>query len=54
MHKILLEREDKMESVLKQMAKMLAENTNYATMISAPQVRGNKLKFIQISRVDPR
>ena len=43
-----------MESVLKQMAKMLAVNTNYATMISAPQVRGNKLKFIQLSRVDTR
>lgn len=54
MQKMLLEREDKMESVLKQMAKMLAANTNYATMISAPQVRGNKLKFIQLSRVDAR
>ncbi len=54
LQRILLEREDKMESVLKQMAKMLAVNTNYATMISAPQVRGNKLKFIQLSRVDSR
>ena len=52
MQRILLEREDKMESLLKQMAKMLAANTNYATMITAPQVRGNKLKFIQLSRVD--
>jgi heat-inducible transcriptional repressor len=52
MQKMLLDREDKMEAVLKQMAKMLAMNTNYATMISAPQVRGNKLKFIQLSRVD--
>ena len=52
MQRMLLEREDKMEAVLKQMAKMLAVNTNYATMISAPQVRGNKLKFIQLSRVD--
>ncbi len=52
MQKILIEREDKMESLLKQMAKMLAANTNYATMITAPQVRGNKLKFIQLSRVD--
>ncbi|MCD8039152.1 MAG: heat-inducible transcriptional repressor HrcA [Lachnospiraceae bacterium] len=52
LHKLLLEREDKMESVLKQMAKRLAADTNYATMISAPQMRGNKLKFIQLSRVD--
>jgi heat-inducible transcriptional repressor len=54
MQKMLLDREDKLEAVLKQMAKMLATNTNYATMISAPQVKGNKLKFIQLSRVDAR
>lgn len=54
LQKILLEREDKMESVLKQMAKMLAANTNYATMITAPQVKRSKLKFIQLSRVDKR
>ena len=54
MKKLLLEREDKMETLLKQMAKMLAVNTNYATMISAPHVKGNKLKFIQLSRVELR
>lgn len=52
MQSILLEREDKMESILKQMAKMLAVNTNYATLVSAPQVKGNKIKFIQLSRVE--
>lgn len=54
MQTMLLEKEDKMESILKQMAKMLAVNTNYATMVSAPQARGNKLKFIQLSRVDEK
>lgn len=54
MQEMLLEKEDKMEAILKQMAKMLAVNTNYATLVSAPQVRGNKLKFIQLSRVDVR
>ncbi len=49
---ILLEKEDKMEHLLKQVAKVLAQNTNYATMISAPQTQRNKLKFIQLSRVD--
>jgi len=34
-------------------AKVLAVNTNYATMISAPQINGNKLKFIQLTKVDP-
>ena len=49
---MLLEKEDKMESILKQMAKMLAVNTNYATLVTAPQVKGNKIKFLQLSRVD--
>ena len=41
-----------MEQVLKQVVKVLASNTNYATMISAPQYHQNKLKFIQLSKVD--
>ena len=52
MKEMLLEREDKMEALLKQVVKVLAQNTNYATMISAPQMQRNKLKFIQLSRVD--
>ena len=52
MKEMLLEREDKMETLLKQVARVLAQNTNYATMISAPQMNRNKLKFIQLSRVD--
>ena len=53
MKEMLLEKEDKMEQLLKQVAKVLAVNTNYATMISAPQAdKHNKLKFIQLSRVD--
>ncbi len=52
MKEMLLERQDKMEVLLKQMAKLLAQNTNYATMISAPQTHHNKVKFIQLSRVD--
>ena len=52
MKEILLEKEDKIDTLLKQVAKVLALNTNYATMISAPQYHRNKLKFIQLSRVD--
>lgn len=52
MKEMLLERQDKMEKLLKQMAKALAQNTNYATMISAPVNHRNKVKFIQLSRVD--
>jgi heat-inducible transcriptional repressor len=49
---MLVERQDKLETMLKQVARVLAQNTQYATMISAPQTHRNKLKFIQLSRVD--
>lgn len=52
MKEMLVERQDKMELLLKQVVKVLAQNTQYATMISAPQTHRNKLKFIQLSRVD--
>lgn len=48
---LMIERTDKMEKVLKQVVKVLASNTNYATLISAPQCTSNRLKFIQLSRV---
>lgn len=54
MKEILVEKVDKMERLLKQVAKSLAVNTNYATMISAPQTHRNKLKFIQLSKMDSR
>ena len=49
---MMLEKEDKMDHFLKQVAKLLAVNTNYATMISAPTIHTNKIKFLQLSRVD--
>ncbi len=49
---MLLEKEEKTELLLKQVAKVLATNTNYATMITAPTTHRNKLKFLQLSRVD--
>lgn len=48
----MLVKADKMDQLLKQAAKVLAANTNYATMISAPTYNRNKLKFIQLSKVD--
>lgn len=49
---VMLEKTDKVDRVLKQAAKVLAANTNYATMVSAPVNRRNTLKFIQLSQVD--
>ena len=48
----MLEKTDKVEQVLKQAARVLAVNTNYATMVSAPVNSRNRLKFIQLSQVD--
>lgn len=52
MKEMLVERQDKMETLLKQVARVLAQNTQYATMVSAPLIKRNKLKFIQLSKVD--
>lgn len=52
MKEILIEKADKMERVLKQVARSLSVNTNYAAMISAPQYHRNKLKFLQLSRMN--
>lgn len=49
---LMVEKADKMELILKQVVRLLATNTNYATMISSPRYQRNKLKFIQLSQVD--
>ncbi len=52
MREQMLQKADKMDKILKQAAKVLATNTNYATMVSAPSINRNKIKFIQLSQVD--
>lgn len=52
MRDMLIEKADKMENLLKQVAKLLAVNTNYATMVTTPKYRSRKVKFIQITEVD--
>ena len=49
MKELMIQKQDKMEQILKQVVKVLANNTNYATMITAPQYHRTKLKFIQLS-----
>ena len=49
---IMFEKTEKMEKVLKQVVKVLANNTQYATMISAPALSGSRVKFVQLSAVD--
>lgn len=52
MKQFVIEHTEKMDQVLQQVAKILANNTNYATMVTAPTYHGNKVKFIQLSNVD--
>ncbi len=48
----LLERVDKLEALLMQVAKVLAYNTQYATMVTTPMLMNKQIKFIQLSQVD--
>ena len=41
----MIEKTERMEFVLKQIAKMLAANTNYATVVSAPQTHHGKVEI---------
>ena len=42
----------KMDQLLKQAAKVLANSTNYATLVSSPMNNRNRIKFIQLTMVD--
>lgn len=48
----LMEKADKIDVLLKQVAKLLAVNTNYASMVSSPHYKHRKVKFIQLTEVD--
>lgn len=52
MKEFMIEHTNKMEQVLQQVAKVLATNTNYAAMITAPSYQRNKVKFLQLSQMD--
>lgn len=48
----LLEKAGRLDNLLKEVAKLLAVNTNYASMVSGPTYRSRKVKFLQITEVD--
>ena len=54
MNSLMIAKTHRMEEILKQVVRLLASLTNYTTMISAPSYRGNKVKFIQLSRLNAR
>lgn len=51
MKELLVEKADKIDLLLQQVAKLLAENTNYTTMVSQPKYEHKKIKFIQINQI---
>ena len=54
MNSLMIAKTNRMEEILKQVVRMLATNTNYTTLISSPSYKGNKVKFIQLSRLNER
>ena len=52
MEEMVVQKADQLSELLRQVSKLLAENTQYAAMVSSPQIHHNKLKFLQLSRVD--
>lgn len=51
MKEMMIQKTDKLEKMLKQVVKVLASNTNYATMITGPLYHQTRLKFIQLTRL---
>ena len=52
MKEFLVEKVEKVEELLQNTARLLANNTNYTTMISTPRRSQNRLKFIQLSLLE--
>lgn len=52
MRAFLIEKADRMETLLEQMTKMLAVSTNYTAMVTTPMYRSRKVKFLQLTEVD--
>ena len=50
----MFDRVDKLENLLKEVVKTVANNTNYAALISGPDIMKNKIKYIQISNLEEK
>ena len=50
----LEEKTEKIDEVLQKVARLLAVNTNYATLVSGPRYQSKHVKFIQITQVDEK
>ncbi|MCT4543607.1 MAG: heat-inducible transcriptional repressor HrcA [Vallitalea sp.] len=50
----LFQRVDRIESLLENIAKMLANETNYATIVSSPQIKRAKIKNVQLISIEDK
>ncbi len=51
MQELLIDKADKIDLLLKQVAKLLAQNTNYTSMVTKPRALSRKIKFIQLTKM---
>ena len=54
MKELMVEKADKIDLLLKQVAKLLAQNTNYTSMVTKPKYEHKKIKFIQLNKMAER
>ena len=54
MKELMVEKADKIDLLLKQVAKLLAQNTNYTSMVTKPKYRHKRIKFIQLNPMGER
>lgn len=54
MRELMVEKADKIDLLLKQVAKLLAQNTNYTSMVTKPRYEHKKIKFIQLNQMSER
>lgn len=54
MQDLMVEKADKIDLLLKQVAKLLAQNTNYTSMVTKPKYEHKKIKFIQLNKIAER
>ena len=48
----LMDKAGRLDHLLKEAAKLLADNTNYTSLVTTPSYRGRRVKFLQLTDVD--
>ena len=54
MKEVMVEKADKIDLLLQQVAKLLAQNTNYTSMVTKPKYQHKRIKFIQLNQMSER